>query len=92
MRWFKKQNPTKGDVYVKGNALPESDHETATGRQMYTITAIRKAYDAGTNDSRELLVKCRNLLSHPAHWGANDEVVIARRAVYSEVCEFLGES
>ena len=45
-----KLKPTKGDVYIKGSALPESDYETATGRQLYTITAIRKAYDAGYAD------------------------------------------
>lgn len=47
MTWFDKIKPTPGAVYIKGNALPESDHETATGRALYTITAIRKAYDAG---------------------------------------------
>jgi len=47
MNWFDKIKPTKGDVYIKGNALPESDYETATGRTLYTIIAMRKAYDAG---------------------------------------------
>lgn len=47
MKWLDKLKPTPGAVYIKGNVLPESDHETATGRQLYTITAIRKAYDAG---------------------------------------------
>ncbi len=47
MKWLDKLKPTKGEVYIKGNALPESDHETATGRALYTITALRKAYDAG---------------------------------------------
>ena len=50
MKLLDKLKPTKGAVYIKGNALPESDHETATGRALYTITAIRKAYDAGFAD------------------------------------------
>ena len=47
MKWLGKLKPTPGAVYIKGNALPESDYETATGRCLYTITALRKAYDAG---------------------------------------------
>ena len=47
MKWLDKLKPTNGEVYIKGNALPESDHETATGRALYTITALRTAYDAG---------------------------------------------
>ena len=47
MKLLDKLKPTKGAVYIKGNALPESDYETATGRALYTVTAIRKAYDAG---------------------------------------------
>ena len=47
MNWLNKLKPTKGGVYIKGNALPESDYETATGRALYTMSAIRKAYDAG---------------------------------------------
>ena len=50
MKWLDKLKPTKGAAYIKGNAMPESDHETATGRALYTITAIRKAYDAGFTD------------------------------------------
>jgi hypothetical protein len=50
MSWLDKLKPHKGAAYIKGNALPDSDHETATGRALYTITAIRKAYDAGFAD------------------------------------------
>ncbi len=50
MSWLDKLKPTKGAAYIKGNALPDSDHETATGRALYTITAIRKAYDSGFAD------------------------------------------
>ena len=50
MKWLDKLKPAKGDAYIKGNALPESDHETATGRALYTVTALRKAYDAGFKD------------------------------------------
>ena len=50
MNLLGKLKPTKGTAYIKGNALPESDHETAIGRALYTITAIRKVYDAGFTD------------------------------------------
>ena len=50
MKWLDKLKPTKGEVYIKSNLLPESDYETATGRCLYTIAAIRKAYDAGFTD------------------------------------------
>ena len=51
MKWLDKLKPTKGEVYIKGGALPDSDHETATGRALYTVTALRKAYDAGFEDA-----------------------------------------
>ena len=40
-------------VYINRlrDALPDSDHETATGRALYTVTALRKAYDAGFEDA-----------------------------------------
>ena len=50
MKLLDKLKPTKGAAYIKGNALPESDHETATGRALYTVAALRKAYDAGFAD------------------------------------------
>ena len=50
MKLLEKLKPSKGAAYIKGNALPESDYETATGRALYTVAAIRKAYDAGFTD------------------------------------------
>lgn len=29
--------------------MPESDYETPTGRRLYTISAVRNAYDTGFN-------------------------------------------
>ena len=51
---------------------------------------IRAAYAQGAKDARGLLMRCRNMLSHPAHWGADDGVIKARYALYTEVLEHLG--
>lgn len=88
--WFyNRLKPHKGDVYRPGQALPEPGYETATGRRLYTVQQIRAAYAQGAKDSRTLLTRCRNMLSHPAHWGADDEVMKARHALYTEVLEHL---
>ena len=88
--WFySRLKPHKGDVYRPGQALPEPGYETATGRKLYTVQQIRAAYAQGAKDSRTLLTRCRNMLSHPAHWGADDEVIKARQALYTEVLEHL---
>ena len=88
--WFySRLKPHKGDVYRPGQALPEPGYETATGRRLYTVQQIRAAYAQGAKDSRTLLTRCRNMLSHPAHWGADDEVIRARHALYTEVLEHL---
>ena len=89
MRWLDRFKPHSGDVYRPGQTLPEPSYETATGRRLYTVQQIRAAYAQGAKDSRALLVRCRNMLSHPAHWGADDEVVKARYALYTEVIEHL---
>jgi hypothetical protein len=88
--WFySRLKPHKGDVYRPGQALPEPGYETATGRRLYTVQQIRAAYAQGAKDSRSLLTRCRNMLSHPAHWGADDDVMKARHALYTEVLEHL---
>jgi hypothetical protein len=88
--WFySRLKPHKGDVYRPGQVLPEPDYETATGRKLYTVQQIRAAYAQGAKDSRTLLTRCRNMLSHPAHWGADDDVIKARHALYTEVLEHL---
>jgi len=88
--WFySRLKPHKGDVYRPGQALPEPGYETATGRRLYTVQQIRAAYAQGANDSRTLLTRCRNMLSHPAHWGAEDSLIRARHALYTEVLEHL---
>jgi hypothetical protein len=38
---------------------------------------------------RALLVRARNLLSQPAHWGADDEHIKSRYALYTEIQEHL---
>ena len=77
--WFySRRKPHKGDVYRPGQALPEPGYETATGRELYTAQQIRAAYAQGAKDSRTLLTRCRNMLSHPAHWGADEDVIRAR--------------
>lgn len=88
--WFySRLKPHRGDVYRPGQALPEPGYETATGRKLYTVQQIRAAYAHGAKDSRTLLTRCRNMLSHPAHWGAEDSVIRARHALYTEVLEHL---
>ena len=89
MGWLDRFKPHKGDVYRPGQALPEPEHETATGRKLYTVQQIRAAYAQGSKDSRSLLVRCRNMISHPAHWGADDDVINARYAIYADVLEHL---
>jgi len=39
-----------------------------------------------------LLVRCRNMLSHPAHWGACDGVIKSRHVLYADVVEYLSRS
>jgi hypothetical protein len=88
--WFySRLKPHKGDVYRPGECLPEPQHQTATGRKLYTVQQIRAAYSQGAKDSRTLLTRCRNMLSHPAHWGAEESVVAARYKLYTEVLEHL---
>lgn len=89
MNWLDRLKAHKGDVYRPGQTLPEPGYETATGRKLYTVQQIRAAYSQGAKDSRTLLTRCRNMLSHPAHWGADDEVIKARHALYTEVLEHL---
>ena len=38
---------------------------------------------------RALLVRARNLLSQPAHWGADDEHIKSRYALYTEISEHI---
>ena len=38
---------------------------------------------------RALLVRARNLLSQPAHWGADDEHIKSRYALYTEIQEHI---
>jgi hypothetical protein len=40
-------------------------------------------------EQRDLLLRCRNMLSHPAHWGAEEDVVATRYKLYTEVLEHL---
>ena len=85
MGWMDRFKPWSGDVYRPGECLPEPQHQTATGRKLYTVQQIRAAYSQGAKDSRTLLTRCRNMLSHPAHWGAEESVVAARYKLYTEV-------
>lgn len=89
MSWLDRFRPHKGDVYKPWQALPEPGYETATGRKLYTVQQIRAAYAQGAKDSRSLLARCRNMLSHPAHWGADDDVIQARHALCTGVLEHL---
>jgi hypothetical protein len=91
MGWLDRFKPHKGDVYDPGQVLPKPAYQTATGRRLFTVQQMRSAYAQGSKDSRALLVRCRNLLSHPAHWGADDEVIASRRALYTEVVEHLND-
>jgi hypothetical protein len=87
--FYSRLKPHKGDVYRPGECLPEPQHQTAAGRKQYTVQQIRAAYSQGVKDSRTLLTRCRNMLSHPAHWGAEESVVAARYKLYTEVLEHL---
>jgi hypothetical protein len=88
--WFYSRLKThKGDVYRPGECLPEPQHQTATGRKLYTVQQIRSAYSQGAKDSRRLLVLARNLLSHPDHWHATPEHADKRQALSTEIAKHL---
>lgn len=89
MGWLDRFKPHSGDVYKHGLALPEPAYETATGRRLYTVQQMKAAYSQGAKDSRSLLVRCRNLLSHPSHWLATDSSKASRDALYTEVIAHL---
>lgn len=89
MKWLERFKPYKGDVYRPGQTLPEPAYETATGRKLYTVQQIRAAYSQGSKDSRSLLVRARNLLSHPSHWHATDEHAEKRLLLSSQIREHL---
>ena len=89
MGWLDRFKPHSGGVYRPGECLPGPQHQTATGRKLYTVQQIRAAYVQCAKNSRTLLTRCRNMLSHPANWGADDDVMKARRALYTEVLEHL---
>lgn len=89
MGWLDRFKPHSGDVYRPGECLPEPQHQTATGRKLYTVQQIRAAYAQGAKDSRSLLVRARNLLSQPAHWHATPEHGEKRQALSVEIAEHL---
>lgn len=60
-----------------------------TRRKLYTVQQIRAAYAQGAKDSRRLLVRARNLLSHPAHWHATPEYGEKRQTLSVEIAEHL---
>jgi hypothetical protein len=62
MGWIDRFKPWSGDVYRPGECLPEPQHQTATGRKLYTVQQIRAAYAQGAKDSRSLLVKAAKAL------------------------------
>ncbi len=89
MSWLDRFKPHKGDVYRPGQALPEPGYETATGRKLYTVQQIRKAYAQGQKDSLSLLCRARNLLSHPPHWVDTPSNVESRHRLCLEITEHL---
>lgn len=89
MNWLDRLKSHKGDVYRPGQALPEPGYETATGRKLYTVQQIRAAYAQGAKDSRSLLVRARNLLSHPAHWHAEEKHEEKRLSLSAQIAEHL---
>ena len=49
-------------------------------------------HEAGNNEyiaQRALLVRARNTLSQPAHWGADDDHIKSRYALYTEISEHI---
>ena len=89
MSWLDRFKPHKGDVYMPGQTLPEPCYETATERKLYTVQQIRAAYAQGQRDSLSLLLRARNLLSHPPGWvdtPANSE---SRYALSVEIAEHM---
>jgi hypothetical protein len=90
MGWIDRFKPHKGDVYRPGQTLPEPGYETATGRKLYTVQQIRAAYAQGARDSRGLLVRARNLMSHPARWHAEESHAEKRLLLSAQIAEHLG--
>ena len=89
MGWMDRFKPWSGDVYRPGECLPEPQHQTATGRKLYTVQQIRAAYAQGAKDSRGLLVRARNLLSHPANWHAEETHAEKRLLLSAQIAEHL---
>lgn len=91
MAWLDRFKPHQGAVHLPGQALPEPEYETATGRRLYTVQQMRAAYAQGAKDSRSLLVRCRNLLSHPSHWFSEAEHIATRERLYAEIIAHVGD-
>ena len=89
MGWLDRFKPHSGDVYRPGECLPEPQHQTATGRKLYTVQQIRAAYAQGAKDSRSLLARARNLLSHPANWHAEEGHAEKRLQLSEQIAEHL---
>ena len=89
MNWLNKIKPTKGDVYIKGNALPESYYETATGQALYTITAIRKAYDENDLEISSLRKQVSDYKALTESMDARIATLQAGRAEWREAVNML---
>jgi hypothetical protein len=65
---------------LAGQYLPEPAWVTATGRCLYTSGQMRDFYNSAVVNSRSLLVRSRNLLTHPEAWiqnsPARDRIVL----------------
>ena len=89
MDCINKLKPYRGAVYREGQTLPESTYGTATGRRLYTVQQLRASYARGGKESIEILKRCRNMLSHPAHWSADEKVLAARSLLYLDTVKHL---
>jgi hypothetical protein len=57
--------------------------------QLYTVQQTRAAYAQGQKDSRKLLVRARNIMSHPANWAEEQTHHESRLRLSVEIAEHL---
>jgi hypothetical protein len=86
MFWLLKKDKEK---FRPGHVLPEPEYQTPTGRKLYTVSQIRDAYEQGMKDSKTLLVRSRNLLSHPQHWHGTEAHAEKRMTLSKEIANHL---
>jgi hypothetical protein len=80
------------DALERMTAERDSLKEGLDGWHSRYLDILWLRHEAGNNEyvrQRALLVRARNLLSQPAHWGADDDHIKSRYALYTEISEHI---